>query len=207
MNESTQIQNIVFQLKSLEIQFENINLQIQNMGIQNLGTQILNSGIQILNMGIQILNIAKEMPINGLEIPNFSQQIQNMGIQIQNIGMNINLQKSIQMNMNIPNPNMMQIMQMHMMKNMMNNNMENELNNLELIFEEKDTMRNFGVSISPSKKFQEAINLYRKKSESNKDMFFLFNGQILNPELTISQLGLVINSIIYVIPKHDVMGG
>ena len=203
MNVSTQIQNIGFQLKSLEIQFNNINLQIQNMGMQNLGTQILNTGIQMINMGIQMLNIGKDLPINGFEIPNLSQQIQNMGTQIQNIGMNINNQ----VNMNFQNQGMMQMMQMQMMMNMMNNSVENDSYKWNLIFEE-DKNR-YKIPISPSKRFQDAMNLYKIKTNKNKidDLKFIFNGIIINKDVIIDQSGLSDNAVVTVFNPKNIMGG
>ena len=178
---------------------------MQNMGMQNIGTQILNTGIQMINMGIQMLNVAKDLPINSFEIPNLSQQIQNMGIQIQNIGMNFN---NNQMNMNIPNPNMMQMMQMQMMMNMMNNNMEYDPNQWTLIFEERNDFKTY-IRISPDKTIREAINLYKirtNRTEDENEIKFVFEGKLLNYNLTIAQSNLKNNSKIVVLSINDIIG-
>ena len=177
----------------MEIQFENINLQIQNMAIQNLFSQLQNLGMQMLNMGIQIINIGIEMPNFGLENPYISQQLKNIGNQIQNIGMNIDMKN---------------MMQMNQMNQMMNNRCNiDEVNKWNLIFYEVDTLHSFNIQISPEKKFKEAINMYKIKSLRNEEMRFIWNGIILNPEMTLINSGLQNGSKIIVTFMKEIMGG
>ena len=79
---------------------------------------------------------------------------------------------------------------------------------LGLIFEEKD-YKNTVIYISPSKTFQEAINLYKIKANraNNEDLIFIYNGKKLHKSLTIAQSGLIDKSIILVVDENEIMGG
>ena len=77
-----------------------------------------------------------------------------------------------------------------------------------LIFEDKRDKKRTIVTISPDKKVNEAISLYKIKTgtKENEEFKFIFNGKQLFYELTISQSGLTDNSVISVISIKNVIG-
>ena len=122
--------------------------------MQNLSNQILNMGMQMLNMGAQIINLGINIPGNSFEMSNISQQLKDIGNQIQNIGTNIDMKKNFQMNQ------------------MMMNQIET-VDKWDLIFEMKNGSNRFHIKISPEKKVQDAIDLFR--IEATKGIFLMVN--------------------------------
>ena len=78
-----------------------------------------------------------------------------------------------------------------------------------LIFEEKQGNKRTIIRISPDKTVQEAINLYKiKTNKKNNDIIkFIYNGKQLFPSLPISQSGLSNNNVITVITLKEFIGG
>ena len=157
----------------------------------------------MLNMGIQIINIGIDMLNFGMQMPNLYFQIQNIDMQIQNLGLKINMKNNMMPNMNI-NMNMQSPNIGFQNQNMMMNNINDRWN---LRFEDK-TGEIINIIISPTKTLEEAINLYKIKSNNKShSLKFIFNGKKLFPDLKISQSGLSDNSKIIVLDVQPVLGG
>ena len=59
-----------------------------------------------------------------------------------------------------------------------------------LIFEQKAGGQTLTIQIHPDKKVIDAINSYKNKILYDGQMKFIFNGQNLNPDLTLKEAGL-----------------
>ena len=75
-----------------------------------------------------------------------------------------------------------------------------------LIFEQKAGGQTLTIQIQPDKKVIDAINSYKNKILYDGQMKFIFNGQNLNPELTLKAAGLKNGSKILVITTKDIEG-
>ena len=75
-----------------------------------------------------------------------------------------------------------------------------------LIFEQKAGGQTLTIQIQPDKKVIDAINSYKNKILYDGQMKFIFNGQNLNPDLTLKEAGLKNGSKILVITTKDIEG-
>ena len=75
-----------------------------------------------------------------------------------------------------------------------------------LIFEQKAGGQTLTIQIQPDKKVSDAINSYKNKIQYPGEMKFIFNGQNLNPDLTLNEAGLKNGSKILVIGTKDIEG-
>ena len=75
-----------------------------------------------------------------------------------------------------------------------------------LIFEQKAGGQTLTIQIQPDKKVIDAINSYKNKILIDGQMKFIFNGQNLNPDLTLKEAGLKNGSKILVITTKDIEG-
>ena len=75
-----------------------------------------------------------------------------------------------------------------------------------MIFEQKAGGQTLTIQIQPDKKVSDAINSYKNKIQYPGEMKFIFNGQNLNPDLTLNEAGLKNGSKILVIGTKDIEG-
>ncbi len=138
-------------------------------------------GINKLNL---IITKIKQYQNNN-NINNMNNQMNNIMNNMQNINMGMNNMMNMQgMNMQMP-------MNPMMMNNIINQNDIVDPDGLTLIFNEAGDASKFFIKISGQKLFKEAINKFcSKKQREPERYYFLYNGQKLNPEIKISELGL-----------------
>ena len=138
-------------------------------------------GINKLNL---IITKIKQYQNNN-NINNMNNQMNNIMNNMQNINMGMNNMMNMQgMNMQMP-------MNPIMMNNIINQNDIVDPDGLTLIFNEAGDASKFFIKISGQKLFKEAINKFcSKKQREPERYYFLYNGQKLNPEIKISELGL-----------------
>ena len=101
------------------------------------------------------------------------------------------------------------MMNMNMMNMMPMNVSIGDNQGWNLIFEEKQGNRRTIIRISPDKTVQEAINLYKIKTnkKNNENIKFIYNGKQLYPSLQLCQSGLSNNNVITVITLKEFIGG
>jgi len=78
--------------------------------------------------------------------------------------------------------------------------------NYNLIFEQKAGGQSITIQISPDKLVLDAINSFKNKMLYQGEMKFIFNGQNLEPNITIQKAGLRNGSKILVIGTKDIEG-
>ena len=164
----------------------------------------------------QIMNILNQNPmmksmiITLIQNPLMMQQmnnILNILIYNQTIMNELNNMLNLEMNMGMMNMNMNMNNQIIMMTN---NSMKEE--SIQIIFERIDVDdkqdKNIIVQCKPSEKFADVIKRYRNKSLDNEEKEkFIYNRFSLNPNLTVSEQGLINLSRIIVIKQKKLYGG
>ena len=78
--------------------------------------------------------------------------------------------------------------------------------NYNLVFEQKGGGQSITIQISPDKLVLDAINSFKNKMLYQGEMKFIFNGQNLEPNITIQKAGLRNGSKILVITTKDIEG-
>ena len=157
-------------------------------------------GINKLNLIITKIKQYQNNNNNINNIMNMNNQMNNIMNNMQNINMGMNNMMNMQgMNMQMP-------MNPMMMNNIINQNDIVDPDGLTLIFEEPGDTSKFFIKISGQKLFKEAINKFcSKKQREPERYYFLYNGQKLNPEIKISELGLQDMSKIVVV-RDNIIG-
>ena len=137
-------------------------------------------------------------PINSIQIMNILNQNQNMKAMVSTL---------------IQNPLMMQQMNNILNTLIYNPTIMNELKNMLdfesmnmketfLIFFRKEGSR-IAISCKPSDKFADVIEKYRIKSSDNDELDkFIFNSHVLDPRLTVEELGISNNNYIEVVGSN-----
>ena len=137
-------------------------------------------------------------PINSIQIMNILNQNQNMKAMVSTLIQNPLMMQ--QMN-NILNTLIYNPIIMNELKNMLNFESMN-MKETFLIYFRKQGLK-VAISCKPSDKFADVIEKYRIKSSDNDELDkFIFNSHVLDPRLTVEELGISNNNYIEVVGSN-----
>ena len=192
----------------MDMNFNQNQMNPMMMNQMNMNNPMMMNNMNMNNpMMMNNMNMNNPMMMNNMNMNNpMMMNNMNMNPMMMN---NMNMNPMMMNNMNM-NPMMMNQMMM-MFQNMNNGNNANNANNnntlWNLVFEKKNGEQSVNLSISPNSTVQEAINLYRiRTNQVNDEIKFIFNGKQLDYSLSISQSGLNNGAKITVIGTRDVEG-
>ena len=139
--------------------------------------------------------VMNQGPINSNQIMNILNQNQNMKEMVSTLIQNPHMMQPMNTILNtlIYNPTIMDEL-----KNMLNVESMNMKETFLIVFQ-KDKF-SIAVSCKPSDKFADVIEKYRNKSlDDDKENKFIFNSHVLDPRLTVKELGISNHNYITVI--------
>ena len=184
MNTQQNLNDIVTEMSSILLTLQSYMVKVMN-------------GINQLNLIITKIKQYNENNTNN----NINNNMMNINNNMQNMAMGMNNMMGIQ--------NMNMLMPMNTMMNIMNFGMPGL--NLEdhdgwnLLFENQWDKKVVTIRISEKKQVKEAINMYKIKSNNNRECKYRFNNKDLIPEMKICQSGLNNFSKILVISVKDLL--
>ena len=143
-------------------------------------------------------------PINSMQIMNILNQNQNMKAMVSTLIQNPLMMQQMNniLNTLIYNPTIMD--QLKYMLNFENMNKMNTMNMQETfqIFFQKHGLK-IAILCKPSDKFADVIEKYRIKSSDNDELDkFIFDSHVLDPRLTVEELGISNNNYIEVVGSN-----
>ena len=171
------------------------NMGMNNMGMNNMG----------MNMGMN--NMGMNMGMNNMGMNNMGMNNMDMNNMAMFMGMNNMTNIMNEMNKRFAEQNGQNT------QNDSQNNDQNEQNQNQITLtfiknnpnaEKKQT----SIQCLATDKLSDVIEKYRSKTgDQEKNLKFIHNAKKLNPDLLVSECGLLNNSIIFVIPTEGIIGG